>query len=59
MAFKTRRANLAALPDYLKPPMTFAYLTGWRSSEVLGLKWANIDFRAQEIRLEVKSGSTR
>ena len=46
------RAVLDQLPTYLKPPMTFAYLTGWRSSEVLGLKWTNVDFRAQEIRLE-------
>ncbi len=43
---------LEHLPEYLKPPMIFAYLTGWRSSEVLSLTWRNIDFPAQEIRLE-------
>jgi len=41
------------LPDYLKPPMTFAYLTGWRGpSEVLTLRWSNIDFDAGTVRLE-------
>ena len=25
---------------------------GWRKSEILGLMWRNVDFRAQEIRLE-------
>jgi integrase len=46
------RAVLAQLPDYLQPAMTFCYLTGWRKSEVLGLKWSQVDFRAQEVRLE-------
>ena len=53
------RAVLAHLPDYLKPPMTFCYLTGWRSSEVLGLQWTNVDFRGQEIRLEPDEVSSR
>jgi integrase len=46
------RAVLDHLPEYLRPVMTFCYLTGWRKSEVLGLMWSNVDFRAQEIRLE-------
>jgi integrase len=46
------RAVLVHLPDYLRPPMTFCYLTGWRRSEVLSLTWAQVDFRAQEVRLE-------
>ena len=46
------RAVLPHLPHYLRPLMTFCYLTGWRKAEVLGLKWSNVDFRAQEIRLE-------
>ncbi len=29
----------AALPDYLKPVVTFAYFTGWRRGEITGLKW--------------------
>ncbi|MFI5364360.1 MAG: tyrosine-type recombinase/integrase [Candidatus Binatia bacterium] len=46
------------LPAYLQPPMTFAYLTGWRCrSEVLPLPWRNVDFEAETIRLDV--GSTK
>jgi len=28
-----------ALPPYLKAPVTFAYHSGWRESEIFGLKW--------------------
>jgi integrase len=46
------------LPGYLQPPMTFAYLTGWRCrSEILPLPWRNVDFEAGTIRLDV--GSTK
>lgn len=38
------------LPDHLKPVVLFAYLTGWRSSEVLKLEWRNIG--TGEIRLD-------
>jgi hypothetical protein len=27
-----------ALPDYMKPVVTFAYYTGWRKQEILSLK---------------------
>lgn len=51
-------AVLQHLPACLKPPMTFAYLTGWRCrSEVLRLPWRNIDFETGTIRLDV--GSTK
>ena len=47
------RAVLAELPDYLKPVMRFAYLTGWRvRSEVLPLTWRQVDFTAGTVRLE-------
>ena len=46
------RAVLAHLSDYPRPLMTFRHLTRWRTAEVLGLKWSNVDFRAQDIRLE-------
>jgi integrase len=32
-----------ALPDYLKPLVTFAYKTGWRRTEVTELKWSQVD----------------
>ena len=46
------------LPAELIPVMTFAYLTGWRiKSEILPITWAQVDERAEVIRLEV--GSTK
>jgi integrase len=51
-----------ALPDYLRPVVAFAYLSGWRISEVLGLTWARVDFAAGVVRLDVgttKSGAGR
>jgi len=49
---------LDKLPDYLRAPMTFAYHTGWRvRSEVLKMKWRNIDLEKGTIRLDV--GSTK
>ncbi|HEY2805227.1 MAG TPA: tyrosine-type recombinase/integrase [Gemmatimonadales bacterium] len=52
----------AGLPDYLQPVVTFAYLTGWRIGEVLGLTWSRVDFAAGVVRLDVgttKSGAGR
>lgn len=40
------------LPAYLRPAVTFAYLTGWRKAEVLGLTWQQVDFNAGVIRLD-------
>jgi integrase len=43
----------AHLPEALRGPATFAYLTGWRvPSEVLTLTWKQVDFRAGVVRLE-------
>ena len=40
--------------------MTFAYLTGWRvQSEVLPLKWVQVDRTAKTIRLEVGTTKSR
>jgi integrase len=33
----------AVLPEYLKGFATFAYKTGWRVSEISGLKWSQVD----------------
>jgi integrase len=44
---------LTNLPEHLRPPMQFAYYTGWRcKSEVLPLTWAQVDFQAGTLRLE-------
>lgn len=48
----------ALLPGYLRPVVTFAYITGWRvPSEVLTLRWHQIDLEAGIVRLE--PGSTK
>jgi integrase len=41
-----------ACPDYFKPVVTFAYLTGWRKQEILSLRWNQVDLQAEEIRLD-------
>ena len=43
---------IEALPSYLKPVITFAYFSGWRRSEILGLQWKNINIREGTARLE-------
>jgi len=41
-----------ALPDYLKPIITFGYKSGWRLSEVLGLTWERVDLKNGIVRME-------
>jgi integrase len=49
---------LTYLRPELRPMLRFAYLTGWRiPSEVLALRWSQVDFAAGVIRLEV--GTTK
>jgi integrase len=44
---------LEQLPADLRPLVRFAYFTGWRvPSEVLPLQWAQVDRKAQVVRLE-------
>lgn len=51
---------LAKLPDYLKPPVTFAYQVGWRSlSEILPLTWPQVDLEIGTVRLEVGETKNR
>jgi len=56
------REQLAAvsrhLPAPLRPVMAVAFLTGWRvRSEILPMRWSQIDTKAQTMRLEV--GTTK
>ena len=46
-----------ALPDYLKPVVTFGYKFGWRHGEVLGLTWDRVDLRNGIVRIE--TGETK
>lgn len=43
------------LPAQYMPIVRFAYLTGWRKSEVLGLKWTNVT----ETQLTLDPGTTK
>jgi integrase len=50
------------LPAEVKPVLTFAYYTGCRIGEILGLQWRQVDLIARIVRLEVgetKSGEGR
>lgn len=51
------------LPEYVKPVVTFAYITGWRmKSEILALGWRQVDFKTGTVRLEpgtTKNGDGR
>jgi len=40
-----------ALPDYIKPVLTFAYYTGWRKSEIFNLTWDKVNLKEAVIRL--------
>lgn len=40
------------LPEWVKPVTDFAFITGWRKSEILGLQWKQVDFKAGNVRLE-------
>jgi integrase len=46
--FLTLRENL---PDYLKDPVTFLYLSGWRVSEMRALEWRDVDGPGKVLRL--------
>jgi integrase len=42
-----------ALPEEIRPILTFAYFTGTRKSEILGLRWSQVDLAERLVRLEV------
>lgn len=41
-----------ALPERLRPLVTFAYHTGWRRSEIVNLTWDQVDLHTGTVRLE-------
>jgi integrase len=48
------------LPEPLRPVIEFAYITGWRiPSEVLTLEWRQVDFKADEVRLDPETTKNR
>jgi integrase len=40
------------LPEEIRPVVTFAYYTGCRKGEILGLRWIQVDLSERVIRLE-------
>lgn len=41
-----------ALPEEIRPVIAFAYFTGCRKGEILGLQWPQVDLSEQAVRLE-------
>ena len=41
-----------ALPEEIRPVITFAYFTGCRKGEILALQWSQVDFAERMVRLE-------
>ena len=53
---------LKHLPEYLRPFIEAAYITGWRRGELRSLRWSQVDWESGTIRLErgtTKSGEPR
>ncbi len=42
------------LPDYLKDPITFLYLSGWRLGEMKALEWRDVDLAGKVVRLATR-----
>jgi integrase len=47
-----------ALPDWLRDPIAFLYLSGWRVGEMKSLKWSDVDLEEGEIRLRSEISKT-
>ena len=50
-------AVVLASPDYLRPVVRFASITGWRKREITRLEWSAVDRQAYTVRLD--PGSTK
>jgi integrase len=49
----------AVLPDRLKDPISFLYLTGWRVGELRSLEWKDVSLGDRTIRSALKTPKTR
>ena len=52
-------ALLPCLPEYLRDAVLFAFLTGWRRGEIVGLQWTNVHRSGAVIRLEPEQNKGR
>ena len=50
---------VAALPDYLKDPIRFLYLSGWRSNEMKSLEWRDVGRSTGTITLRRERSKNR
>lgn len=49
------KAFVAALTDHWRPLLITAVFTGMRSSELRGLRWQDVDFKGQQIRVNQRA----
>jgi integrase len=47
------------LPEYLRDPITFLYLSGWRVSEMKSLEWKDVDADGGMVRLAPEKSKTK
>lgn len=47
------------LPNYLKDPVTFLYLSGWRVSEMRQLEWRDVDLAGKVVRLRPETSKNK
>jgi integrase len=48
-----------ALPDCLKDPVIFPYLSGWGVSEMRLLEWRDVDLTGNVVRLRAEKSKTK
>jgi integrase len=48
-----------ALPDHLKDPVNFLYLTGWRVGEMRSLEWRDVSLADRTIRLRAANAKNK
>jgi integrase len=47
------------LPEYLKDPIWFLYLSGWRKGEMQSLEWRDVDLPGKAIRLRAENSKNK